>query len=604
MEVPDIEIGVVTNPDDVTDFWQWLTSHTSHVGCDIETGSDPEGSELIWHKPGFHVRMVQFGDRDTGWAVPAQGWPDLVRGAFAWLHQHRVKMIWHNGFTFDYKALLAAVDIRLEPSLIEDTFVYAGLGGYAGESRELKACAAETLGEWALAGQDILKTGMKNAGWSWTSVPMDWQPYPTYGALDVVIGVRLWEAWEDRRAEFGEHHSLEIATAMQTNAMAIGGMMADGRYLRKTITEYQQKERALVEQAQARGWPSLSNDNGIRRVLLESGVLDELHLTPGGAISMDAEQMLNASSRHPLAKLVLDYRKTHKYRSDYLEKIFRLGGNQEHPFLIHPDIWSMEARTGRMSVSNPPMQQIPSGDTVVRNAFIPRAPDEVLISADYGQIEMRLWGSLNGDKKLMDMFTEADKTGEDFFVLLARDLYGDPNFQKSDPRRTVIKSSGYATIFAGGPDTIAKTAGVPIDVAVPIIQKLGATYPSFKDLGESMIQDETLDGGTKVHRIYTPTGRRFQVRNYKERRKLPNYADQGHAAEILKMATVGIAAAGLGPNLVMAVHDELVLSVKAKDAEEIAQEVKLIMDSVVDPAEYGVAIKAKPGIGKRWGYLK
>ena len=63
MEVPDIDNRVVTNPDDVTDFWQWLTSHTSHVGCDIETGSDPEGSELIWHKPGFHVRMVQFGDR-------------------------------------------------------------------------------------------------------------------------------------------------------------------------------------------------------------------------------------------------------------------------------------------------------------------------------------------------------------------------------------------------------------------------------------------------------------------------------------------------------------------------------------------------------------
>ena len=200
-------------------------------------------------------------------------------------------MIWHNGFTFDYKALLAAMGIRLEPSPIRTPSAQRRARRTPGSpGNSSPACGREARRERALAGQDILKTGMKNAGWSWTSVPMDGDATACWtsssasglGGMGGPPGVR-------------EH--LEIATAMQTNAMAIGGLMADGRYLRETITEYQQKERALVEQAQARGWPSLSTTMASAGSCWSPACWTSCTWTPGGDILMDAEQMLNASSR-------------------------------------------------------------------------------------------------------------------------------------------------------------------------------------------------------------------------------------------------------------------------------------------------------------------
>lgn len=601
MEVPHIKCRVVTGPDDIAPFWEWLTHRPKgYVACDTETGAGtPDGNPLDVFAPGFHVRMMQFGDTEGGWAIPMDGWPALVKGSFDWIEKSRTTHVWHNGFTYDYLGLLVGHGIKLDPTTLQDTQVWSRLAGYAEDSMTLKDVAEQRFGGWAGAGSRMLKEGMKNAGWNWTTVPFGWQPYPVYGVTDTSITAMVFEDMEPERKEFRAQHDLEIATAMYTNQMSINGMRVDGRYMKATIGKYLAREAELLTQCKEMGWGKPSQDAEVRRILFEAGVLDDERTTAGGLISIDKKQLLNVD--HPLAALVLEYRKVKRTAHDYLDKIWRQAGYTEDSAIIHPSLWSMEARTHRMSASNPPVQQFPANDPTVRNAFIARNPDEELGSADFGQIEMRGWAGLNKDRALLATLNEADRTGEDFFVLMARQLFNELDFQKSDKRRGPIKNTSYATIYAGGEDRIAETAGLPLKQVQPIIAGLRKLYPSFADTGRSMIESFGSGGEAMVH---TPSGRRFQVHSWGEQRKLPNYMVQGWAAETLKEALVRCGAAGLGQYMMLAVHDELIFSLPKKEIKDAMAEVKVIMDGVVDPAMLGVPVRAEPVIGSRWGALK
>jgi DNA polymerase-1 len=600
MNAPTGKARVLTNPSKVADFWDWLTHRPQgYVACDIESGSDPAGSELDIFKPGFHVRMMQFGDADGGWAIPFQEWKGLVRGAFDWISESRTQHVWHNGFGFDAQALRQE-GIIIDPSIMQDTQIWAGLGGFAGESRGLKQLARKELGDFGAKtaiGADRLHNGMKQAGWTWTTVPMGWKPYPLYGVMDTMATARLYEKWEPWRKQFAYHHDMEIAVSVITNQMARTGMVVDGEYIAIKVDELMEEEAELEAQCNAAGWGNPSNRADALRVLKAAGVLDETRLTDGGQVSIDKKQLRNVD--HPLARLRLQYMKVQRMRKDYLEKLLHMIGGEMSPQVIHPSIWSMAAKTGRMSVSNPPLQQLPAGDTTARRAFLPDNPDHVLIGADFGQIEMRAWAILNNDPILKQMFNQADETGDDFFVLMGRDLYGEPDFQKSDPRRSPIKNTSYATIFAGGIKTISETANLPESQVEPVLNALKKRYPSFKDQGASMVHKK--DG---AYEIWTPNGRRFKVRDPKDARVLPNWATQGWAATILKESALGCKAAGLGDNLRLAVHDELILSVPRREAKDAAHEMEEIMNAQIDPEEHGVRIYAKANIGSSWAELK
>lgn len=599
MDMPKLDANVLEYPDEVGKFWDWLTHRPQgYVACDIETGSRPGGSELQIFKPGFHVRMMQFGDSQGGWAIDFQKWRGLIEGSFDWISQSRTQHVWHNGFGFDAQSLRQE-GIIIDPTNMHDTMIDAGLMGYAGEGKKLKGLAHREFGPWATAGANILDQAKKNAGWTWSDFPMDWRPYPMYGVMDTCITGMLFEKYRDDPdfAKFQPHHDMEIATSVITNQMSRTGFMVDGQYIHDQIIRLIHQEKELEERSEALGWGNPNSRNEVLRILHDAGVLDETRLTEGGQISIDKKQLIN--TEHPLAQLRLEYMFIQRMRKSYLEKFMGLIGGEMQPAVIHPQIWSMAARTGRMSVSDPPLQQLPSNDHTARRAFIPDNPDHVLVGADFGQIELRCWAILNKDQRLLDKLNQGDETGEDFFVLVARDLFKDPHFQKSDKRRGPIKNTMYATLFAGGDDKIAETAGLPLSEVQGVINMLKSTYPSLRDAGQSMVNSRG-----QTHEIWTPNGRRFMTRDYKDKRVLPNWCTQGWAATILKDSAIGCKAAGLGDYLRLAVHDELILSVPRKDAVEISHIVEEVMNSQIDPDQFGVAIKAVANIGANWAELK
>ena len=593
-EMPDLKIDVVDGPDKVHQFWEWLTSHHESIGADTETtGTDP-------YVPGFKIRLFQFGDTTSGWAIPYQGWQLLVHGALDWLRDHGVRVVWHN-LAFDAKALSVS-GYQLDMSLQDDTYIWAGLLGFAEDSRALKTIAAREFGDWTRFGQALLHKSMANAGWGWDTVPLTHKPYVAYGAIDPIITMMYYERLGERgREKFRWHHSLEIAAVELTNRMAQNGLAVDTAYCAHHIEEFGKREQVLLDELRGYGVESPNQNAVVAKVLTDAGVVpDVVKLTSTGQLSVDKEFL--STIDHPVARAVLASRSLHRTKS-YLEAMITAAhgviGTRE---LIHPEIRAMEARTGRSSISSPALQQLPSVDDsnpdslIVRGAVRARAADEVLVGADFGQIELRMFASMSRDQALMDVLNGLDEAkrngdkGADFFVHLGRDLYDDPDFKKSDPRRTPLKSTIYATLFGAGETTIAQTAKVPVATISGILKALASRYVAFQDLGHSWLTNQPNGAAF----VTTPTGREFRVHTFSERRKLPNYRIQGHSAEILKMAMVNIAEAGYEENLMLPVHDELIMSVPRSQAKQATTDLVEAMNAVVDAAKYGVAVQASP----------
>ncbi|MGV1079711.1 MAG: DNA polymerase [Candidatus Nanopelagicales bacterium] len=590
-EMPSLKINVLDSPDKVAPFWEWLTSHHDYIAADTET------TGLNVYAPDFKVRLFQFGDTTSGWGIPFQGWRELVRASLAWLADRRVKTIWHN-LSYDLRAL-ESEGIKLDLSVQEDTYVWESLCGFAHDSRQLKVSANRKFGSWAQFGQKLLKTAMANAGWDWASVPIDFGPYAAYGVVDPIITAMDYETLAADRPKFQWHHSLEIAVIGLTSQMARNGLAVDTEYCLDQVGALEVREQTINDSLRGYGIESAGQNVVVAKVLEEAGVLPEIvKLTATGQIQVDKEFL--ATIDHPVARQVLASRSLLKTKN-YLLAMLRSAGGVIGPHeLIHPEIRSIEARTGRMSIADPALQQLPSPnpkdpDTmIVRRAIVPRSPDEVLVGADFGQIELRMFASLTQDQALLDvlnMTDEAKKAGDsnaDFFVNLGRDLYHDPHFVKSDVRRSYLKSTMYATIYSAGEEKIAETAKVPQAEIHAVLVELQKRYPSFRTLGAELIAASA--GG--IWSVHTPTGRRFAVSQQSERRKLLNYLVQGHSAEILKMALMNVAEAGYERNLLLPVHDEIIMSVPKADAARATADLVEAMNAVVDPAVYGVAVQA------------
>ena len=587
--MPRFGTNVVDSPDKVTEFWEWLTAPRDAIAADSETtGTDT-------YAPDFQIRLFQFGDHDSGWSIPFQQWRGLVEGTLKHLSDKRIPTIYHNA-AFDLRAL-EREGITPDYSNVEDTFVWSSLCGYAEESRALKTISTREFGSWAKFGQTLLDKAMKNAGWTWATVPINFGPYVAYGAIDPILTYRYRNMLPDRD-KFRWHHGLEMRTIELTNRMARNGLAVNTEYALEQQELFEAAESVINAQLQKHGIESAGQNGAVARVLAEAGVLPEIvKMTATGQVSVDKEFLATIS--HPVAKLVLEARSLHKVKS-YLTSMLKFAGGNLGPYeIIHPEIRSMEARTGRMSISNPALQQLPSVDEkdpqsmIVRRAVVPRNPDEVLVGADFGQIELRMFASLSRDQKLLDVLNQmdAEKAGgnsnADFFVTLGRDLYHDPHFQKHDPRRTKLKSTIYALQYGGGAEKIAQVAKVSQAEINQTIKELTARYPAFEKLGA----DAIVRSGSSWS-VSTPTGRTFRVKERGEVRKLNNYRIQGHSAEVLKMALVNVAEAGYEDNLMLPVHDEIIMSVPRDRADQATKDLVEAMNAVVDKDVYGVAVQA------------
>jgi DNA polymerase-1 len=254
---------------------------------------------------------------------------------------------------------------------------------------------------------------------------------------------------------------------------------------------------------------------------------------------------------------------------------------------VHPKIGALAARTARMSISDPPFQQLPSGKWEVRHAV--RADDGCrMISVDYSSVEPRVMAALSGDERM----TAAILRGDDLHNLTAASVYG-PDFTPG--QRKVAKVVQLGVAYGGGAKTIAAQTGLSLAAAQDAVKGYKRTYPRLARYIRSLQGQVVRDGYT----LRTPSGRRL-VFDRDAAYASFNGEIQSTARDIFAQGLLEIHARGLTPHVLLPVHDEIVADATDNDAAEVAREIGEAMTMSLR----GIPLGTDPDVGgASWGSL-
>lgn len=573
-----VRLELVDSVDKAHEFISWLGERRPYnaLAIDTETGElpgNPRDHALSpWHG---RLRLVQVGDGMTGWSIPWDNWKGVFYEA---MNKFDGPLVCHN-IAFEAKWFEIQSEWSMPWHRSHDTMIMAQLLDPLG-SGALKTLTSQYIDTNAARMQDLLGDGLAKNGWTWGTVPINYQPYWAYGALDPVLTMRLWEKFWEKCGPgqpYSQAYELEMNTRRIVTRMELNGARLDLNYSKKKYQELiDYTEQVKQWGLQSYGASITSNAQLVR--IFESLGAEITQLTPSGNKSASADQLkMLARDGSPevkqLAETVLKQRKADKLASTYFSNFI----NDNVDGFVHPSVKTMGARTGRMSIQNPALQTLPKGDDTVRRAFLPKDEDHVIITSDLDQVEFRMFASLSQDQNLISLFNNADASGSDPFTEIGREVYNDPSMVKSDKRRGLIKGVVYGRLYGAGVAKQALTAGVPEEQMRAVSDAFDRNYPGMaqfqkkvEDVGMRRLKDE---GQGYVN---TWTGRRLpcdEDRVY----TLTNYLIQGGAAEVFKSNLVKLDQADLTELLIVPVHDEIVLNAPRKDAEEVKQLVRQCM---------------------------
>lgn len=388
-------------------------------------------------------------------------------------------------------------------------------------------------------------------------------------------------------------------------SMERAGVMLDVDVLSRTASglneEMQRIEKEIYRHA---GRPfNINSPSQVGTVLFdELSVADKPKKTKSGTYSTNEEILTKLREKHPVVPLILDYRGLKKLLSTYVDTLPRM----RYPDgKLHTSFNQTVATTGRLSSSNPNLQNIPIRTEVgrgLRAAFVPDDADCVFLSADYSQIELRLMAHLSGDASLIEAF----RHGEDIHRATAARIYDLPLAEVTDDMRRRAKTANFGIIYGISAFGLSERLGITRTEAKALIEGYFASYPQVKEYMDRSIAEAGRQGY-----VVTLFGRkRFLrdihsansvVRGYAERNAI-NAPIQGSAADLIKLAMIRIQhaldARRLRTRMILQVHDELNFNVPLTEADEVREIVREGMEGVMP--ELRVPLIADIGVGANW----
>jgi DNA polymerase-1 len=456
------------------------------------------------------------------------------------------------------------------------------------------------LGERYL-GTDLLGAVQEEAegqlfGGSWRVVAAE---AAAVALLAPVMAERLEAAGLRRLLEEVELPLSSVLARMQARGIAL-----DVGYLRAMAEEV----RAQMAELRARIYElageefNLSSPPQLRTVLYEKLGLSPGKRTPKGQLSTDASVLEKLRDLHPIVEAILSWRELDKLHSTYLEALPR----QVDPAdgRVHTTFNQTGAATGRLSSANPNLQNIPARTELgrrIRRAFVPGSPDQLLLVADYSQIELRILAHLAEDEGLRAAFA----SGQDIHAATAAAVYGLPLDQVDPQTRNRAKAVNYGLAYGMNAYGLASRLEITPEEAQAFIDAYFASFPRIKEYLERQVARATADGFTETllgRRRYIPElqSPNPRVRDMGRRMAL-NAPIQGSAADVFKLGMLrvdrALAASDLECHMLLTVHDELVFEVEAARVEEAAALVKAEMEAAY---ELSVPLRADVGWGPNW----
>ena len=396
---------------------------------------------------------------------------------------------------------------------------------------------------------------------------------------------------------------LEMPLLPILTRMELAGIGIDEDFFR-TMRSKLKRELDLIQQdifKVAGGDFNLNSTQQLRQVLFEKLELPVLKKTKTGP-STDASVLEElAEQGHEVPKLMMEYRELEKLRSTYVEALPQLVNSRTHR--IHTSFNQTIAATGRLSSSDPNLQNIPIRTDVgreIRKGFV-AAPGTVFLSVDYSQIELRVMAHFSGDEAFVTAFTQ----GVDVHRQTASVVFGVPIDDVTALMRGQAKTVNFATLYGQGPFSLARQLGITREEAKEFIATYFERFNGVRDFLDAQVEMAREKGYVETlmgRRRYVPELRSgsWNIRQFGER-VAQNTPIQGTAADLMKKAMIDVQSAldeaGTGAEMLLQVHDELLLEVPEAEVDAVRELVVSCMEGAV---ELRVPLVADWGVGGNW----
>jgi DNA polymerase-1 len=485
--------------------------------------------------------------------------------------------------------------------LIFDTMVGAYLLNPGRRGLGLKDLVFETLGFIMTPITDIIGTGKAQITMAQAPVPV----VSAYAGADADMTLRLYHAL---RPQLETRELMPLMKHVETPLipvlarMELAGILIDPGFLRQMGAELEEQLSALVSDI----YESVGHQFNVNSTKQLGEVLyDQLKLPPARrtktGYSVDAESLEALRGVHPAVDNLLEYRQLAKLKSTYVDGLLELMDPQTHR--IHTSFNQTIASTGRLSSSNPNLQNIPIRTEVgrrIRRAFL-ADPGSQLLTADYSQIELRILAHITGEPVLVAAF----ENDEDIHAATAAQLFHVPLDQVTPDQRRLAKTVNFALLYGQSAFGLARVTGMTNSEAAEFIRNYEKTFPRIRQYVEETLFQARTQGYVQTllgRKRYLPDMAGLQVaqRQAAEREAI-NMPIQGTNADMIKIAMIhldeALRARDLRARMILQVHDELVL--EAPD-EEIASVSLLVRSCMVEAIELRVPVKVEMKTGRNW----
>ena len=581
--IPPFSLSIVENMEDANNFLRWLNERRQFLAVDTET----EGFDWWVDR----LRTVQFGDTQHGWCIEHERWSGLIEEA---LSKYDQPIVMHNA-KFDMHFLEHA-GYTVKRWLIHDSRVMAHLCNTALLSG-LKPRSIKELGPYAGWGKDELDAAMAGGGFTFKTVPVQllWQ----YAAFDTVLTARLAEKLWAQMEPYRRIYDIELAVGQVLLDMETNGARLDLDYVGRTQAQWEREIDQYTDWLKDQGISNPTSRQQLGYALQREGV-QFVEWTASGNPKLTKDIL--KSLQHPIAKVASRLFQLTKWRTTYLTSLATLGS---HGY-VHCGINPIGARTGRMSVSRPPLQQLPRS-AEIRNCFVAREGNQLLL-ADYDQVEMRILAHFSQDPSMLEAIRKGDALaaqgveGWDLHSANARKLFNVPdNELPQKQQRQLVKTAGFALIYGAGINQFSATAGVDVQTGQAFLSNYGRAFPGVGQFTRHVEQTLAERAGgrfsNKSGYVSSPFGRKHMVEMQYAYRGV-NYLIQGTAADVMKAQLVKLASSGLTPYMILPIHDEVMFDVPRELIDDVKQ---TVLDVMPDRENFAVDLTCDAVVVDRWG---
>jgi len=429
-----------------------------------------------------------------------------------------------------------------------------------------------------------------------------------YAVEDAEVVWALKGPLEEKLEEKGQlelFRELELPLIRILRDMEHRGIQFDPEKLEEGRSEIERRLEELGEEIDEVAGKELNPNSPkqVRQVLFEELDLPVIERTKTGP-STNAKVLRELSQKHQLPELIIEYRELDKLLNTYVdalpESVNRRTGR------IHTSFNQTAVATGRLSSSEPNLQNIPKGSELggeLRKAFV--APEGYrLIGGDYSQVELRLLAHMAGDEELIRTFEE----GGDLHRKTAARIFNVPSDEVDSKMRDRAKRVNFGIVYGITAYGLSRDLGVSKKEAQRYIDRFFDLYSRTKDFMDELVEEAEERGFASTllnRRRYLPNinSNDWNRRNY-DRRNAINTPIQGSAADLIKLAMIEVGRSldrgELKGNLLLQVHDELILESPAERAEEAAEKLRSLMENVM---ELRVPLQVDTSVGKDWSEL-